>query len=190
MRINDVRRRWPPLRTMSTQRYVIIVCSSLFPHVSHIIITNIFPAKQSTDQDEDSHSLRSRTNSTHFSIGSELVTTKSTVADWGTSFEKLLEDAAGLHTFAVFLQKEFSAENIYFWTACERYRLIDDHVERSKVANVIFSRHLGVGASEPVNVDSKARNIAQDNLNYADRDLFVPVSFSFRLHRMDIEKEY
>lgn len=101
-----------------------------------------------------------------------------------------MEDAAGLHTFAVFLQKEFSAENIYFWTACERYRFIDDHVERSKVANVIFSRHLGVGASEPVNVDSKARNIAQDNLNYADRDLFVPVSFTslFALHEIDNRK--
>lgn len=132
-----------------------------------------FLATQSTDQDDDTHSLRGRANSTQFSSGN---VPKNTVADWGTSFEKLLEDAAGLHTFAVFLQKEFSAENIYFWTACERYRFIDDHVERSKVANVIFSRHLGVGASEPVNVDSKARNIAQDNLNYADRDLFVPVS--------------
>lgn len=138
---------------------------------------------QSTDQDEDTHSLRGRTNSTQFSNGSASTTTKNTVVEWGTSFEKLLEDAAGLHTFAVFLQKEFSAENIYFWTACERYRFIEDHMERSKVANVIYSRHLGVGASEPVNVDSKARNIAQDNLNYADRDLFVPVSVFLSIYQ-------
>lgn len=89
----------------------------------------------------------------------------------------MLEDAAGLHTFAIFLQKEFSAENIYFWTACERYRKMEDHAERIKEANAIFSKHLAVGASEPVNVDSKARTMAQDRLNYADQDLFLPVGF-------------
>lgn len=103
---------------------------------------------------------------------------------WGNSFEKLLEDAAGLHTFAEFLKKEFSAENIYFWTACERYRKLTDHGERTREANAIFSKHLATGASEPVNVDSKARTFAQDGLNYAKADLFLqviflPFSFSF-----------
>lgn len=98
---------------------------------------------------------------------------------WGNSFEKLLDDAAGLHTFAVFLQKEYSAENIYFWTACERYRKMENHAERIKEANVIFSKHLSVGASDPVNVDSKARNLAQERLNYADQDLFLPVKCQF-----------
>lgn len=99
------------------------------------------------------------------------------VSTWGTSFEKLLEDAAGLHTFAIFLKKEFSAENIYFWTACERYRQIDDATERAREADAIVSRHLATGAAEPVNVDSRARNLAQDNLSLADRDLFLPVSY-------------
>lgn len=95
---------------------------------------------------------------------------------WGNSFEKLLEDLAGLHTFAEFLKKEFSAENIYFWTACERYRKITDHAERSNEANAIFSKHLANGANEPVNVDSKARSLAQERLNYAEQDLFLQVS--------------
>lgn len=98
---------------------------------------------------------------------------------WGNSFEKLLEDAAGLHTFAEFLKKEFSAENIYFWTACERYRKMSDQNERTKAANAIFSKHLATGAAEPVNVDSKARTLAQERLNYAEPDLFVQVN-SFR----------
>lgn len=95
---------------------------------------------------------------------------------WGNSFEKLLEDATGLHTFAEFLKKEFSAENIYFWTACERYRKLTDRSERTKEANAIFSKHLATGASEPVNVDSKARTLAQDGLNYAKPDLFLQVN--------------
>lgn len=132
------------------------------------------------DNEDDTNSLQSRnsdlTNYTHNNgPSSSTSATDYGVQAWGNSFEKLLEDAAGLHTFAIFLQKEFSAENIYFWTACERYRHIEDHSERSKEANAIFSRHLAVGALEPVNVDSKARTITQDNLSYADRDLFLQV---------------
>lgn len=86
--------------------------------------------------------MRSRsdlTNTTNITNG---------VSAWGTAFEKLLEDPAGLHTFAEFLKKEFSAENIYFWTSCERYRQLDD-AERSKEAIQIFTKHLAVGAPEP-----------------------------------------
>lgn len=108
------------------------------------------------------------------------------VSTWGTSFEKLLEDAAGLHTFAIFLKKEFSAENIYFWTACERYKQIEDAAERAKEANAIFLRHLGNGAPEPVNVDSKARNLAQDNLSHANPELFLPVSSSTSISKICI----
>ncbi|KXJ79387.1 hypothetical protein RP20_CCG001149 [Aedes albopictus] len=95
------------------------------------------------------------------------------VASWGTSFEKLLEDAAGLHTFSEFLKKEFSAENIYFWTACERYRQITDREERAKEAQSIFAKHLESGCGEPVNVDSIARNIAKENLPQAEPTLFA-----------------
>lgn len=93
--------------------------------------------------DDDIDSLRSRSDLT-----SSTTNTISGVTSWGTAFEKLLEDPAGLNTFAEFLKKEFSAENIYFWTSCERYRQLDD-AERSKEAIQIFSKHLGVGASEP-----------------------------------------
>lgn len=114
-------------------------------------------------------------NGTTVTIDTE--STSHGVQVWGNSFEKLLEDASGLHTFAEFLKKEFSAENIYFWTACERYRRFTDHSERTKEANAIFSKHLATGASEPVNVDSKARTLAQEGLNYAKPDLFLQVNF-------------
>lgn len=94
------------------------------------------------------------------------------VTAWGSSFEKLLDDPAGLHTFAEFLKKEFSAENIYFWTACERYRHIDSASERAAQAMELFSKHLANGAPEPVNVDSQARTTAEENLRTAEKDLF------------------
>ena len=77
-----------------------------------------------------------------------------------------------LHTYIInifqeFLKKEFSHENIYFWTACERYRKIkgddEDSVKvRMAAAENIIKRHLSSGAPEPVNVDSHARQAAQE----------------------------
>ena len=75
-----------------------------------------------------------------------------------------------------FLKTEYSHENIYFWTACERYKRIADSEDRKRVAKQIFDRHLCIGAPEPVNVDSQARQIAQDNLHDPDELLFSAVS--------------
>ncbi|XP_053969443.1 regulator of G-protein signaling loco isoform X2 [Anastrepha ludens] len=108
------------------------------------------------------------------------------VAAWGTAFERLLEDPAGMHTFAEFLKKEFSAENIYFWTACERFRALESSVERATQAMTIFSKHLANGALEPVNVDSQARNLTQEKLESADTDLFAPAQKQiFNLMKFD-----
>jgi len=95
------------------------------------------------------------------------------VSCWASSFEKLLEDPDGLQTFAEFLKKEFSHENIYFWVACERYRWLEDATARREAAHEIFEKHLAVGAAEPVNVDSQARQVTQDELNTAEPTLFI-----------------
>ncbi|XP_063241261.1 regulator of G-protein signaling loco isoform X2 [Bacillus rossius redtenbacheri] len=95
------------------------------------------------------------------------------VAGWASSLERLLDDPAGLHTFAEFLKKEFSHENIYFWVACERYRGLNDPLMRKKVAHQIFDQHMCLGALEPVNVDSHARQETQEGLDEAAPSLFL-----------------
>ncbi|XP_033206117.1 regulator of G protein signaling family member locomotion defects isoform X1 [Bombus vancouverensis nearcticus] len=93
---------------------------------------------------------------------------------WANGFEKLLEDPKGLQTFAEFLKKEFSHENIYFWAACERYKDTKDVTTRRKLANQIYQRHLSTTAAEPVNVDSHATGqITQELLSEAPADLFL-----------------
>ncbi|XP_017765263.1 PREDICTED: regulator of G-protein signaling loco isoform X5 [Eufriesea mexicana] len=93
---------------------------------------------------------------------------------WASGFEKLLEDPKGLQTFAEFLKKEFSHENIYFWAACERYKDTKDIPTRRKLANQIYQRHLSTTAAEPVNVDSHATGqITQELLSEAPADLFL-----------------
>ncbi|XP_056640653.1 regulator of G-protein signaling loco [Diorhabda sublineata] len=92
---------------------------------------------------------------------------------WAGSFEKLLEDPLGLHMFAEFLKKEFSAENIYFWTACERYKDLPTDNERRNEAQRIYLHHLNSGSTEAVNVDAQARQSVEKNINAANVDLFL-----------------
>ncbi|KAG7200728.1 hypothetical protein KM043_001278 [Ampulex compressa] len=93
---------------------------------------------------------------------------------WASGFEKLLEDPKGLQTFAEFLKKEISHENIYFWAACKRYKDTKDATVRHRLAYQIYQRHLSNTAVEPVNVDSHATGqITQELLNEAPVDLFA-----------------
>ena len=92
---------------------------------------------------------------------------ESRVASWAADFDKLLGDPAGLQTFAEFLKKEFSHENIYFWCACEKFKSLESGAERLKFAKEVMERHLETGASEPVNVDSMANTSTQDLLAQA-----------------------
>lgn len=94
---------------------------------------------------------------------------------WNECFESLLADPIGLNVFCEFLKREYSCENIYFWTACERYKQIVDINERKKEATRIFDSYLADLSREPVNVDEKARLKAREKLmsaTCADLDLF------------------
>ena len=75
--------------------------------------------------------------------------------------------------FQEFLNKEFSAENITFWTACEEYKRLRSDSERHSAAIDIMDKHLSAGAPEPVNVDSHARQAAQDGMATTGEGLFA-----------------
>ena len=62
----------------------------------------------------------------------------SRVGSWAADFDKLLADPAGLQTFAEFLKKEFSHENIYFWCACEKFKSLESGVDRLKFARELM----------------------------------------------------
>lgn len=70
------------------------------------------------------------------------------------------------------MKKEFSAENIYFWTACERYRKLPHGNERVVEAERIYQRHLSVGAPEAVNVDAHGRQCTEQCLQDPTSTLF------------------
>lgn len=93
-------------------------------------------------------------------------------ASWSVSLERLLAEPAGVHALAAFLEREFSAENIRFWTACERWSRSPPGV-RPALAVALHARHLADGAADPVNVDASARHLAAERLPLAPPDLFL-----------------
>ncbi|XP_070088628.1 regulator of G-protein signaling 11 isoform X11 [Equus caballus] len=79
--------------------------------------------------------------------------TKLRVDRWGFSFRELLEDPMGRAHFMEFLRKEFSAENLSFWEACEELR----HGGQAQVpalVDAVYEQFLAPGAARWVNIDS------------------------------------
>ncbi|KAL3880097.1 hypothetical protein ACJMK2_032366, partial [Sinanodonta woodiana] len=101
------------------------------------------------------------------------------VTGWSVNFNKLLRDIIGLHVFTEHLKKEFSEENIIFWTSVEKYKQITSQEMRNVEAKYIFDKHLSVHASEPVNIDSVARQQA-----YSQLDLPTPEIFDLSQHQI------
>ncbi|ESO90822.1 hypothetical protein LOTGIDRAFT_87845, partial [Lottia gigantea] len=100
-------------------------------------------------------------------------------AGWAVNFDKLLQDESGIAVFTEFLKKEFSEENIIFWTACKDYKNIIDEEYRKVKAKEIYERHISARASDPVNVDSAARL-------HTDKFIDTPNSIMFDLAQQQI----
>ncbi|XP_057262640.1 regulator of G-protein signaling 11 isoform X2 [Pezoporus wallicus] len=80
--------------------------------------------------------------------------TKLRVERWGFNFSELLMDPLGRAQLLDFLKKEFSAENLSFWEACEELR----YGEQSRIHEIvdsIYQQFLAPGATRWVNIDSK-----------------------------------
>ena len=56
--------------------------------------------------------------------------------EWEVSFNALLKNPDGIDIFEFFLKSEFSEENIQFWKACEKYKVVPDHQMEKEAATV------------------------------------------------------
>ncbi|XP_078121158.1 regulator of G-protein signaling 11 [Sander vitreus] len=92
----------------------------------------------------------------YWTMNSEMVSTPTRlrVERWSFSFMELLSDDMGRREFMTYLEKEFSAENLCFWQACEDIK----HGESSRIiekVEMIYKNFLAPGAACWVNIDSK-----------------------------------
>uniref|UniRef100_A0A8B9Z449 Regulator of G-protein signaling 14 n=1 Tax=Buteo japonicus TaxID=224669 RepID=A0A8B9Z449_9AVES len=99
--------------------------------------------------------------------------TQGSVVSWAQSFETLLQDRVAVTYFTEFLKKEFSAENVYFWQACERFQQIpaSDTQQLAQEARRIYDEFLSSHSVSPVNIDKQAW-IGEDMLATPSPDMF------------------
>ncbi|XP_030744607.1 regulator of G-protein signaling 14 [Echinops telfairi] len=109
------------------------------------------------------------------------------VASWSLSFERLLQDPLGLAYFTEFLKKEFSAENLTFWRACESFQQIpaSDKQQLAQEAHRIYQEFLSSQALSPVNIDRQAW-LGEEVLAQPRPDMFrAPQLQIFNLMKFD-----
>uniref|UniRef100_A0A674DXS0 Regulator of G protein signaling 11 n=1 Tax=Salmo trutta TaxID=8032 RepID=A0A674DXS0_SALTR len=96
-------------------------------------------------------------DTSHWTINTDIrvdTPTRLRVERWSFSFMELLNDSMGRREFMIYLEKEFSAENLCFWVACEDLR----HGESSKIilkVEEVYKNFLAPGAARWVNIDSR-----------------------------------
>uniref|UniRef100_A0A672YQ78 Regulator of G protein signaling 11 n=1 Tax=Sphaeramia orbicularis TaxID=375764 RepID=A0A672YQ78_9TELE len=106
----------------------------------------------------------------HWTMNSEMVPvpTRLRVERWSFSFMELLNDVMGRKEFMTYLEKEFSAENLCFWQACEDIR----HGESSKIiekVEEVYKNFLAPGAARWVNIDSKTMDKTLEGIKHPHR---------------------
>nr|CAB3262842.1 uncharacterized protein LOC100184048 [Phallusia mammillata] len=87
------------------------------------------------------------------------------------NLSELLEKKGGLAAFRVFLQREFSEENIDFWVDCQNFKLTKPSKAR-KVALKIYERYVATGSPNEINVDGHIRDETKQKLNDVSPDTF------------------
>ncbi|XP_040829597.1 regulator of G-protein signaling 11 [Ochotona curzoniae] len=80
--------------------------------------------------------------------------TRLRVERWAFSFRELLDDPVGRAHFLDFLEKEFSAENLSFWEACEELRY-GGQAQIPALVDTVYQQFLAPGAAHWVNIDSR-----------------------------------
>nr|XP_012593243.1 regulator of G-protein signaling 11 isoform X2 [Microcebus murinus]XP_012593244.1 regulator of G-protein signaling 11 isoform X2 [Microcebus murinus] len=94
--------------------------------------------------------------------------TKLRVERWAFSFQELLEDPLGRAHFMDFLGKEFSAENLSFWEACEELRY-GGQAQVPALADAAYQQFLAPGAARWVNIDSRTMERTLEGLRQPHR---------------------
>ncbi|XP_036316199.1 regulator of G-protein signaling 11 isoform X1 [Pipistrellus kuhlii] len=96
------------------------------------------------------------------------VPTRPRVERWGFSFRELLEDPVGRAHFMDFLRKEFSAENLSFWEACEELRH-GGQAQIPALVDSVYQQFLAPGAARWVNIDSRTMERTLEGLRQPHR---------------------
>ncbi|KAF7648507.1 hypothetical protein LDENG_00156000 [Lucifuga dentata] len=102
-------------------------------------------------------------------------TSSSELSFLDSPLEKLLKDKTYFSAFRVFLQSEFSEENIDFWLACEDFRSTASQDDLCWKAEKIYREFIHPTACREVNVDHHIREKVEKSLEKPSRCCFDEV---------------
>ena len=94
------------------------------------------------------------------------------VEKWLESLDNLLSDPDGVELFRKFLKTEFSAENLEFWLAVEKYKSLKTPIEIGLQKSAIFQRFIHENAPSQVNLEERLRREIIANLKLPDISIF------------------
>ncbi|XP_034475001.1 uncharacterized protein LOC117782127 isoform X2 [Drosophila innubila] len=103
------------------------------------------------------------------------IPTEKRVKRWAISIEELVSDPTGLQEFTIFLEKEYSHENIRFWIAVNCLRR-SAHSQVAQKVNEIFEEFLKPGAPCEINIDGKTMESVLRGLKHPSRFTFDSAS--------------
>ncbi|XP_074866025.1 regulator of G-protein signaling 14 isoform X2 [Carettochelys insculpta] len=150
--------------------------------VKHLSVENSHLSLAVSDGELNSSGPRGSSRSVNSLPGAQNAgcTARLPVARWAESFEMLLQDRVAIAYFTEFLKKEFSAENVYFWQACERFHQISatDTQQLAQEARRIYDNFLSSHSVSPVNIDRQAW--------VGEEMLAVPTPDMFRAQQLQI----
>ena len=75
------------------------------------------------------------------------------VESWASpnnGFENMMSSKSGRQIFSTFLKKEFSSENLSFWTACEELRKVQDENLLKEKVEEMFTTYLEASSPQEV----------------------------------------
>lgn len=105
------------------------------------------------------------------------------VRSWGSSFDKLMRNAAGRKLFREFLRSEYSEENIAFWLACEQLKRESNPEKIEEKARFIYEDYISILSPKEVSRFIDHSDVPSNHLSY----LLLTECFSFELFQVSLD---
>jgi len=105
----------------------------------------------------------------------KLEISKEEVDSWSipnNGFENMMASRQGREIFSKFLKKEFSSENLCFWTACENLRKIKDEKLFKEQCEEMFTTYLDASSPQEVSLDFKVKEKVMEQRGQPSETIF------------------
>eukprot|EP00794_Sanderia_malayensis_P004751 gene4751-5375_t len=106
------------------------------------------------------------------------------------NFEAFKLCVAGKRLFQEFLQREYSDENLLFWTDVEEMKAIDDGAKRYIATRRIYKEYIQARAKKEINVESWVKKGIDDTIERPSADIFDSAQTQLAAKRTGVNNNF